>query len=734
MSNHNSADAREMATYRLNLKNVEDEVPFYSPITKRLVAFVMDGDKRRLFECFENVQEHHPQYKNLGIFGTKFGSTLNDFLLNECPDISILDDIIDLQGPGDENENEKEKRSGEMKVRKLDFNSCSVSFKEKRIIAFGAVQAGKTNFMITTAILYQMFGISSLIMLRDISIDRVQLHNRIEKTAERFKSFSEARGLVSADHHFNIECIDEMKDLENVLKSSPASICICISNESTMKKIYDQLTGNEKYVLFIDEVDLVDSTTAVIRYPHMNNIKEKAKLVIGVSASILGTAVEWNINPTCIRELKKPANYIGLNKIQAIELDTGDNTVVKGDDMVEIYKSVPGLRNHIKHFSECGNKTITGTVRPEIELIRISTEIAPQKALRDEIMSTYPTIATMLCVENGIDITHPSLGNKSITTLDNKYKSKVSKGVHHFTNDVDVGSAMAIFQNKGIDHITHIICIAGKKASRSVSFSSNIKGIDRWYVTKMLIKFSKTTTFDDIMQIAGRVCGVFLIGTTQCIYASIADLETIKKAYFSQEELLNNTSRKYGKMIEAIVGGRMVNIWKRNDVPIPLNTGMDELLNKIKMSYWKLTVPRKTPTGRSSQTIKRLTMRDVLKPEMVDDDGRDSKDEYNFENAQIVEEKCIDNGEEFVRLHTMFRQWSTRETKISKFMQHLDPRKTYSKDEMTSLCEEHGIDNKSHLTVKGRGLGSNGYGKIMEKINDTYRLYPQLIEEFEKYF
>ena len=647
--------ARENALYKLHYRTKKDGEAFYDPKKGRFVSFAMVGNERKIFEC-ENISAYSPLWKKLPIYGTLFGSALSDFLFNECPDMSILDDIMELESEG---QGRNYKGNGKERSFIDTFDTQKITFNQKKMIILGNVQSGKSKMMIVLATLFQSFGKSTIILLRDITIDRIQLVANLEKFAQRFKDFATTRNLLPENYTFNITCFDELApiaDIRKIVTASPkASICIAIANESTMEKISSQLQGNEKYVLFIDEVDLVDSKNALTRLPFLNNIKEKAELVVGVSASILGTAAEWNIDPRCIREISTPINYTGIDRIQAIEVDTGDNTTVKGEDCENIYLAVPALESYLKDFAERKNVTVCGVLEPEIDLLRISTEIAPQRAIRDEMIRKYPNVATLLCVESGIDIYHPCLGSTPIKTLDNKYKSKIEGKIHHFSGNVDVGSALAILQDKGIQKITHVMCIAGKKASRSVSFSSNTGGLARWHVRRMFVKLSQGTSLDEVLQIAGRVCGIFQQNLTQYIYASKTDLETIKNAYFSQQDLLNNTSRKYGKMVDGMVVEKsphtnentykIVKIWKLN-ADVQLESGMNNLLNESEMSKWKLTVDGKTPTGRVKKIAKRLTMRDSVNPKLVENDGRESKEDYKFEKDVIIP-KVEEKKEEF---------------------------------------------------------------------------------------
>ena len=80
----------------------------------------------------------------------------------------------------------------------------------------------------------------------------------------------------------------------------------------------------------------------------------------------------------------------------------------------------------------------------------------------------------------------------------------------------------------------------------------------------------------------------------------------------------------------------------------------------------------------------------------------------------------------------MFKKWSLGSSKISIFMQNLNPDKVYNEDELKDLCENN-VKRIALVTTKNFINGS-GWGKILQKKENNYKLHPCLIEEFKKYF
>jgi hypothetical protein len=107
-------------------------------------------------------------------------------------------------------------------------------------------------------------------------------------------------------------------------------------------------------------------------------------------------------------------------------------------------------------------------------------------------------------------------------------------------------------------------------------------------------------------------------------------------------------------------------------------------------------------------------------------------EEYERKTGLIHNINEIDN-EEFTRLtKKMFPKWSKNDSKIANFMKNLDPYKKYTENEIKELCTLNGIVNIGQLTnIK---IGTNGFGTILQKNNNCYRLYPCLINDFLTYF
>jgi hypothetical protein len=99
---------------------------------------------------------------------------------------------------------------------------------------------------------------------------------------------------------------------------------------------------------------------------------------------------------------------------------------------------------------------------------------------------------------------------------------------------------------------------------------------------------------------------------------------------------------------------------------------------------------------------------------------------------EITESREEVGIEEYERLCRIFSKWSTGDSKIAIFMKNLDPNKKYTETEMKSLCENN--IKRISLVMNKNFTNASGWGKIIQKKNNKYRLQPCLVETFKQYF
>lgn len=650
-----------------NLKNDLEE------INQQIISHT-EGKKRLEWKFIDTLEYIKVNYHALPIFKTRFGNIMEEFINMYCSDTSIIDDNIEI------NTKKINKVIYKNLNNKTDYlynhenmTKDYIKFKEQYMIVKGMLQSGKTKFMIATSAKHLMFKKTAIILLRNITNDLIQTKHRIEKFRDDFKKYATDCGITN--HLINIEIFYKLtnnNDIIKMLKADPPAITLLIANHHNIKKITDNIENMDKnllnYTLFIDEVDEVDSTTADITKPFINILKINAQQVVGVSATVLGVYSEWNIKPHCVRELAIPENYTGIRDLETVQVDTGNNQIKIDENIEQIFKTVPCLKNMLEKIANYKRNTVRDNNQAMVYLVSITRLKNPQKNIFNYMIEKYPEVANILMTDDGIDVYHPSLGVESIKLGDTKSKvNKDHKYVHNFSNKVDIGRVLGLLEKQGIEKIKNVLVIAGDKANRAITFSSSgliyknkEEEIRRWHVNRMLLKFPDDIPQNEAIQRVGRLCGIFAPNTLQRVYANKTDIETIKKAYGTQEDILEQTVRKYGRMtkvnkpINASNSKTIeVNIWKAiEDIKPEENIGGHDLLNNTKISKWKLQVSGYTPTGRNKFIKRMITNRNSVNPCVVVDDMRHTEEDFELNkptkviHSDVIVSNSYDKSEE----------------------------------------------------------------------------------------
>jgi len=203
------------------------------------------------------------------------------------------------------------------------------------------------------------------------------------------------------------------------------------------------------------------------------------------------------------------------------------------------------------------------------------------------------------------------------------------------------------------------------------------------------------------------------------LYATAKVLKDIMTGYRLQQEIVGRVVRKAdpSSTVVSILSGEAVNPKKMPKRSV--------FLSKTKRK--KRFLPKMDEDGDDGWTISEFMqpMAMIQTPPRVilsHNDLASQMDEKEFK--RLTNDK---NG--------MFKKWSDigTDSAIARFMRNgLEPRRVYTKKEITDLCKEYGIQ-LVNLTISGIE-DKHRNGKIMYKNGNNYAMYSCLLETFEKYF
>jgi lysophospholipase L1-like esterase len=99
--------------------------------------------------------------------------------------------------------------------------------------------------------------------------------------------------------------------------------------------------------------------------------------------------------------------------------------------------------------------------------------------------------------------------------------------------------------------------------------------------------------------------------------------------------------------------------------------------------------------------------------------------EQNEYGSPDIDEIRKYGKEEYNNILNKFTKWVKTSNNVSKFIKSLKLTKIYTKIEFNQLCKDTGAQG-THLQ-RLNYTSSKGYGRIIEKIDNCYRLYPVLV-------
>jgi len=586
--------------------------------------------------------------------------------------------------------------------------------KKGMIITSADPQLGKTKFTICLAVKSMIEGRTPIIVTRALTGDMNKLIKDIENISKQFNDYMNKNNIKKK---FEITTIrgDTLSDTDLLVKSIEKEyirIVVVLGNDCQLTKVYNVVKDKQStYDLLIDEIDFVDYGVDTKTSKVLTKLKEGAYQPFGITATPLDALCsEKELKTANMVRLKRPEDYRGFVDFQVKLLKHDPKTI--GLSVAKTYEEIldsdGNLEPFINWFSKKSPDWSWNNKKhyPRICLFKISHVIVNQNQLYEGILRDYGDKFVVI-VYNGEGIRMNYNGMKTTVIGDktinpDEYVELSIPEVLQYLKD-----------NGGEKRFPRIIIISGKLAGRCISYVS----LDYdWHLTDMYYNPSKSTPIPEMIQSAGRLCGRNRGKAPNLV------LHTTEKVSDALYTGFNCTNEIISRAIASplMEDGNEVN-FKDSIMSVPMNT-------------------KKFPKGRnmtSKVKVKKSEFNLVKK-----DDGGVDIEEYKYTEFSEKKQKTKINvisesfkqvgEEEYKRIISMFEKWSKDDTKIARFMQHLNPVKIYKEKEINNLCKEIGITNLGQLlSIK---VGTNGYGTIIQKKDNTYKLHPCLVEKFNKYF
>ena len=398
----------------------------------------------------------------------------------------------------------------------------------------GAVQSGKTKTLLAHALASTVQGVRNVFVVRNITEDKCQLMNAMQKITEKHKKY------VSEDTFetgVSLECVDVNDVSKWINPRNNVRNIVLLANGSQVSKFINDTEGM-KFNLFIDEADQFlegekNKKVELSLIEELSKIMKLANKKFVISATTFSLIFKENLLHTAnTLQVNTPANYHGVEYLTHQEVENG-----KVDGETEVMKAHPGLVEAIysinrktKPINGCGLKQ----AHPHILLAKVSTKKDDHTDIVDFIYSTKRTQkrwATIIFNGEGVEIGHHSLKPEEMTI--DTVEGVLRKSNCYTFKGLGIQTALSFLKkNGGVERFSHILIASGKLADRGINFVSDDY---EWHINNEYLHMSKTATCAATIQ-SLRILGChndtmgLTLWATKEVYSSIQKYHSLDKS------------------------------------------------------------------------------------------------------------------------------------------------------------------------------------------------------------
>ena len=561
----------------------------------------------------------------------------------------------------------------------------------------GHVQSGKTNFMICASALFVSMGYAVVHLLRDRVSDREQIHERLvhfQQTHNR--EFKKTMNVVlnttvkaNASAKVDANAIDANAKTEFV---SQPNIYLALSNKSSMIYIASMLKRcSFPYILFIDEVDFVDSGTSAKKNELINDMKRNAHCVFGVSATVMDPLGKEPIKASDIILIGMSPTYKGIKDLTLVTIPK--KCRYSANTKLDLFEQDSGLEAYIDAFLMRPASSF-----PRIGLVNICRTKEPCQQAQLRLGETHPTLATIVYNGDGISF---------------------RKGKTHYIMKSTISSFLQYLkENGGVATYPHLLIFAGDLAGRCISFVSTDY---EWHLSEQRLLVSSCCDEPELMQKI-RLCGIYKDDVPLTLYTTKKTMDELYKAYLRQEEFICSLRQSdASSMAKTVIEATEINHAKMSRRRMVKDKDIDYHLTRVNYEVgWNASAYELVLRDDG------VTAPKYLPPAVF----YEAYGEVPVEAASSA--AAADHDPDTIS--KLFKKWSTADTKIARFMQELDPDKVYTNEEMADYVESKELTgNFTNLFIKNTRK-SNGYGNLLEYCRGGIRLRSCLVELFKAFF
>ena len=436
------------------------------------------------------------------------------------------------------------------------FDSLGAKYHSK--VVKGHMQSGKTWLMICIAIYYYIqYRISTIIVVQNTLDAFDQIYARLEGIRDSYAQFTEQK----LDHiqYLNSARGKTVKaeEILRALDGTIPQIFIALRSDTDIDplcKVISSSPFSERWALILDESDYNDSGAISTSQASLSSLKDMSGVVWNVTATPITSMAKERIHWSNVYTMPVPEGYKDLATFTYRDIGVSKYCTEVDENP---FNTVPLLKDYIKDLAKTCPFDVPlgkGLKHPVITLIRVSFPVEPNLKVAEYIDAVYgDRITTITYNGGGIGITLRGVTlPQSPISFEDGTQSIFENGIHKIP-PCHIGKIIEYLQSQGVHKHKRIAILAGKKADRGITFGSgnyNSESIP-WHLTEMFLVASKSTNQGNLLQIAGRLCGVYKDNIPLTVFSNAC--ADIIKAYHAQEELIHRAIQKGAECGESIL-------------------------------------------------------------------------------------------------------------------------------------------------------------------------------------
>lgn len=420
-------------------------------------------------------------------------------------------------------------------------------------LVMGAVQSGKSKFIISYAYQSLLKNISTIILVLPTLANESQLRDGFENQSE-YRNHMKSLKLDPIHFPTPLEISTSklpavcQRKLKKLLDGTTPGIVVLMCNHARMKKLVKIMNKipTLKYNLVIDEIDSFHKSKSEREFHEpFNYLMDKANATVGVTATIFDTVLplesEFVTNKNMYL-LDIPNDYKGFKDLIHIELEDPEIKAnkISNDCIDNFYKELADQPPY---------QLDDGSIHPIICLHKVERVNMLQEELLYHFKKQIPSFAIIVYNGPGIQLYYDKLLGTDSFMINGKKRVK-NQETFKITGVSVRGILKWLKNNPIVSPPTHIMIISGKMADRGISFVSECY---TWHLTHELLIVSKSTVAGSLIQ-GLRICGRYRDNIPLHLITTTEVYEDCTKANKTQEEIYSKAKdmEKEENMVDCI--------------------------------------------------------------------------------------------------------------------------------------------------------------------------------------